>query len=83
MKHHSFVTVQGGVPEVCEDTVPSGVVVDILDFDNMAADEESEMSHWSPELREYWTTNHKDWGRCRDGCPCGDGKWLPTGKQPL
>lgn len=32
MKHHIFVTVQGGVAEVCEDTVPVGIVVEILDF---------------------------------------------------
>ena len=38
MKHHIFVTVQGGVAEVCEDTQPPGVVVEILDFDNMAGD---------------------------------------------
>ena len=50
MKHHIIVTVQGGVAEVCEDTLPPGVVVEILDFDNMAADEEGEMSRWSPGL---------------------------------
>lgn len=72
MKHHIFVTVQGGVAEVCEDTLPAGVVVEILDFDNMAGDEENEMSHWSPELREYWMKNHKHWGRCGKGCPCAD-----------
>ena len=71
MKHHIFVTVQGGVAEVCEETVPSGVVVEILDFDNMEGDEVGEMSRWSPELREYWKRNHKDWGRCSDACPCG------------
>jgi len=27
-----FITVQGGVAEVCEDTVPAGVVVEVLDF---------------------------------------------------
>jgi hypothetical protein len=70
MKHHIFVTVEGGVAEVCEDTVPPGVVVEILDFDNMAGDEQTEISRWSPELREYWKRNHKGWGRCRDGCPC-------------
>ncbi len=74
MKHHIIVTVQGGVAEVCEDTLPPGIVVEILDFDNMAADEEGEMSRWSPELRGYWKTNHESWGRCRDGCPCGSGK---------
>lgn len=70
MEHHIFVTVQGGVAEVCEDTLPPGVVVEILDFDNMTANEESEMPHWSPELREYWKRNHKGWGRCTDGCLC-------------
>jgi hypothetical protein len=62
MEHHIVVTVQGGVAEVCEDTLPPGVVLAILDFDNMEADEESEMSHWSPELREYWKRNHERWG---------------------
>ena len=71
MKHHIFVTVQGGVAEVCEETVPAGIVVEILDFENMADDEGNEMSRWSPELREYWMKNHKDWGRCREACPCG------------
>ena len=33
MKHYIFVTVQGGVAEVCEDTLPPGVVVEVLDFD--------------------------------------------------
>jgi hypothetical protein len=40
MKHHIVVTVQGGVAEVCEDTVPPGHVVEILDFDNLAGDAE-------------------------------------------
>ena len=71
MKHHIFVTVQGGVAEVCEETLPPGVVVEILDFNNMEGDEVGEMSRWSPELREYWKKNHKDWGRCSDRCPCG------------
>ena len=30
MKHHIFITDQGGVAEVCEDTLPPGVVVEIL-----------------------------------------------------
>ena len=66
MKHHIFVTVQGGVAEVCEDTLPPGVTVEVLDFDNFAADERSKMSHWSPKLREYWKRNRKSWGRRRD-----------------
>lgn len=70
MKHHIFVTVQGGVAEVCEDTVPLGIVVEILDFDNFAADPERELSMWSPELRAYWLANHACWGRCDKRCPC-------------
>ncbi len=37
MKHKIFVSVQAGVAEVCEETVPAGIVVEILDFDNFAA----------------------------------------------
>jgi hypothetical protein len=44
MRHHIFVTVQGGVAEVCEETVPAGIVVEILDFDNFDADPERELS---------------------------------------
>jgi hypothetical protein len=65
-----FVTVQGGVAEVCEETVPPGIVVEVLDFDNFEADPAKEMSYWSPELRQYWQANHKDWGRCGIKCPC-------------
>jgi hypothetical protein len=50
------------VAEVCEETVPAGIVVEILDFDNLAANPERELSLWSPELREYWTKNHARWG---------------------
>jgi len=42
-----FITVQGGVAEVCEDTVPIGVVVEVLDFDNLEGDPVEEMSCWS------------------------------------
>jgi hypothetical protein len=70
MKHHIFVSVQGGVAEVCEETVPSGIVVEILDFDNFAGDPEGELSKWSPELREYWLANHAQWGRCHNDCAC-------------
>ena len=70
MDHKIFVTVQGGVAEVCEDTVPRGVVVEVLDFDNLEADPAKEISSWSPDLRQYWLGNHKDWGRCGKNCPC-------------
>jgi len=70
MKHYIFVTVQGGVAEISEETVPPGIVVEILDFDNFAGDPERELSMWSPELREYWLANHARWGRCHAACPC-------------
>lgn len=70
MEQKIFITVQGGVAEVCEDTVPSGVVVEVLDFDNLEADPMEEMSSWSPELHQYWERNHKGWGRCGADCPC-------------
>ena len=65
-----FVTVQGGVAEVCEETVPPGIVVEVLDFDNFEADPAKEMSYWSPELGQYWHRNHKNWGRCGNDCLC-------------
>ena len=70
MEQKIFITVQGGVAEVCEDTVPSGIVVEVLDFDNLETDPVKEMSYWSPELRQYWQRHHKDWGRCGTNCPC-------------
>jgi hypothetical protein len=71
VQHKIFVTAQGGIAEVCGDTVPSGIVVEVLDFDNLETDPAKEMSHWSPELREYWQSNHKDWDSCGTNCPCG------------
>jgi hypothetical protein len=70
MEHKIFVSVQGGVAEVCDGTVPAGIVVEILDFDKFAANPERELSLWSPELREYWAKNHALWGRCGNDCPC-------------
>ena len=46
MEQKIFITVQGGVAEVCEDTVPPGVVVEVLDFDNLEADPAKEISSW-------------------------------------
>jgi hypothetical protein len=37
MKHKIFIMVPGGVAEVCEETVPAGIGVEILDFDNFAS----------------------------------------------
>jgi len=70
MEHKIFVSVQGGVAEVCEETVPPGIVVEILDFDNFAANPERELSLWSRGLREYWAKNHTQWGCCGNDCPC-------------
>ena len=70
MEQKIFITVQGGVAELCKDTIPNGVVVEVLDFDNLDSDPVEEMSNWSPEMRQYWQTNHKNWGRCGTECPC-------------
>ena len=70
MEQKIFITVQGGVAEVCEDTVPADVVVEVLDFDNLEADPVKEMSSWSPDLRKYWQGNHRNWGHCGNNCPC-------------
>jgi hypothetical protein len=65
-----FVTVHNGTAEVCEDTVPYGIDVEILDFDHLANDPKLEITAWSPELRDYWRKRHKEWGRCERDCPC-------------
>ena len=70
MERRIFVTVQDGRAEVCEDTVPVGVQVEILDFDYLRMNPKGEMSCWSKDLREYWLANHRTWGRCETGCPC-------------
>ena len=54
MERKILITVQGRVAEVREDTVPSGVVVGVLDFDKRKADPAEEMSCWSPELPQHW-----------------------------
>jgi hypothetical protein len=65
-----FVTIQHGRGQVCEETVPDGVEVEILNFDLLAADPASEIPWWSEELKEYWLINHREWGRCGRNCPC-------------
>ena len=47
-----FITVSGGVAYVCEDTVPRGTRVEIIDFDNLneSADEYARLS---PEAQSY------------------------------
>ncbi|HEV2351496.1 MAG TPA: hypothetical protein VG028_16810 [Terriglobia bacterium] len=47
-----FVTVSGGVAYVCEDSVPSGIVVEILDFDNLR-EAPADMERLSPAARTY------------------------------
>ena len=65
-----FVTVQNGIAEVCEDTVPYGIDVEILDFGHLAKDPKLEITAWSSELRDYWRKHHKQWGRCESDCRC-------------
>jgi hypothetical protein len=45
-----IVMMQGGVAEVCEDALPPGIAVEILDFDNFAGNPEEVLSSLSPEL---------------------------------
>jgi hypothetical protein len=81
MEHKIFVSVQGSVAEVCEETVPAGIVVEILDFDNFAVDPERELSLWSPELGEYWAKNHAQGVAVRKIVPAGlrgDAKQAPA-----
>ncbi len=70
MEHKIFVSVQGGVAEVSEETVPAGIVVEILDFDNFDANPERELFLWSPELLAYCAKNHAQWGRCHKDRAC-------------
>jgi len=48
-KRMIFVTVAGGVTSVCEDTVPEGFEVEIIDFDNINAGD----AYPSREAAEY------------------------------
>lgn len=48
-----FVTVKGGVADVCEDTVPAGYTVEIIDFDNIEAGDD----YPSDEARKYACEN--------------------------
>ncbi len=47
-----FVTVSGGVAYVCEDTLPPGVRVEVIDFDNLA-DSPREIDRLSPAAQAY------------------------------
>ena len=54
-----FVTVSGGVAHVCDDTVPPGVRVEIIDFDNLR-ESSDEMELLSFEARAYIVRNGWD-----------------------
>ena len=49
-----FVTVHGGCAYVVEDTVPQGVAVEVIDFDNIGAGSDFP----SDEARVYCTKNN-------------------------
>jgi spore coat polysaccharide biosynthesis protein SpsF (cytidylyltransferase family) len=47
-----FITVSGGVAYVCDDTVPAGIRVEIIDFDNLK-ESANEFARLSPEAQAY------------------------------
>jgi len=47
-----FITVSGGVAYVCEDTVPHGTRVEIIDFDHLN-ESVDEFARLSPEAQSY------------------------------
>ena len=47
-----FITVSGGVAYVCEDTVPAGIRVEIIDFDNLN-ESVDEYARLSAEAQAY------------------------------
>lgn len=49
-----FVTVYGGCAYVMDDTVPGGLAVEIIDFDNIEAGDDFP----SAEAREYCASRH-------------------------
>jgi spore coat polysaccharide biosynthesis protein SpsF (cytidylyltransferase family) len=53
-----FITVSGGVAYVCEDTVPAGVRVEIIDFDNLK-ESADEYTRLSPEAQVYVTSHFR------------------------
>jgi len=48
-----FITVSGGVAEVMDDTVPSGYLAEVIDFDNIEAGDDFP----SKEARAYCERN--------------------------
>ena len=51
-----FITVSGGVAYICQDTVPPGTRVEIIDFDNLS-ESTDEYARLSPEARAYVETH--------------------------
>ena len=49
-----FVTVSGGCACVIEDTLPLGLAVEVIDYDNIEAGD----AFPSAEAREYCTSHH-------------------------
>jgi len=47
-----FITVSGGVAYVCEDTVPRGTRIEIIDFDNLN-ESVDEYARLSSEAQSY------------------------------
>lgn len=52
-----LVTVSGGVAEVVTETVPDGIAVEIIDFDNLKNDPNHELAKLSPVARRYAKAN--------------------------
>jgi hypothetical protein len=52
-----FVVVRGGVAEVVESTVPAGVEVEIIDFDNFAEAPEETLAYLSHDARVWAVAN--------------------------
>lgn len=50
---HILVSVEGGVAEVVDSTVPPGIEVEIVDFDNLKEDGSTTMARLSPEAQAY------------------------------
>lgn len=62
---HILVRVDGGVATVVESTVPEGVVVEIVDFDNLrltAKCNEDDWKYLSPEAKAFAKKELLSWG---------------------
>jgi hypothetical protein len=52
-----FVVISGGVAEVVSETVPAGMEVEIIDYDNLKAGGANELAKLSPAARVYVKEN--------------------------